>query len=164
MSQPLAKFGGDALYLDTMVFHIFLRAKGSEAEPLFYSIRRGDIRAYTSVLTFDELAFRMLLALIRDRYDGSPLDWLRKNEHDMIAEFYPHVEPKLVRLQAFPNLTLLDVTAIDLTAMHRNILRYHLRPRDALHLAAMQKCGCQSIVSEDNDFDHVPDVDRYTLS
>ena len=40
---------------------------------------------------------------------------------------------------------------------------YHLRPRDALHLAAMQKCGCFDLVSHDADLDRVPMVRRYTL-
>ena len=43
-------------------------------------------------------------------------------------------------------------------------LQYHLRPRDALHLAAMQKCGCFDLLSHDPDFDRVPMISRYTLA
>jgi hypothetical protein len=50
------------------------------ARDLFARIEAGELQACTSVLTFDELAYRMLLALIRDQYGGSPLEQLRNNE------------------------------------------------------------------------------------
>lgn len=34
----------------------------------------------------------------------------------------------------------------------------------ALHLAAMQACGCSDLLSQDADFDRVPIVRRYTLT
>ena len=40
---------------------------------------------------------------------------------------------------------------------------YLLRPRDALHLAAMQKCDCFDVVSQDSDLDRVPHIRRYVL-
>ena len=83
------------------------------------------------------------------RYDGSPLDRLRNDETQMIAEFYPLLAPHLSRLRAFPNWFLVDMTASDLDAMDEVMRLYHLRPRDALHLAAIQKCGCLSLVSND---------------
>lgn len=81
----------------------------------------------------------------------------------MIAEFYPQLVPHLSRLRTFPNLFLVDVTASDLDVMNDAMLQYHLRPRDALHLAAMQKCECFNLASQDSDFDRVPMVQRYTL-
>jgi predicted nucleic acid-binding protein len=81
----------------------------------------------------------------------------------MIAQFYPRLASHLSRLRTFPNLFLVDMTASDLDAMDKAMRLYHLRPRDALHLAAMQKCGCFNLVSNDADFDRVPQVHRYTL-
>jgi predicted nucleic acid-binding protein len=63
----------------------------------------------------------------------------------------------------FPNLCLVNITAADLEAMNKAILQYRLRPRDALHLVAMQKCQCFDLASHDADFDRVPAVHRYTL-
>ena len=105
----------------------------------------------------------MLLALIRDHYDGSPLDQLRDNEAQMIAEFYPGIAPHLSRLRTFRNLLLVDITSSDLDLMDEAMRLYHVRPRDALHLAAMQKVGCLDLVSQDPDFDRIPIVRRYTL-
>ncbi|MBN1582629.1 MAG: type II toxin-antitoxin system VapC family toxin [Anaerolineae bacterium] len=163
MSQPWTAFTGTALYLDTMVPYALLRGLEPSAQELFARIEIGEIKAYTSVLTFDELAYRMLLASIRDQYDGSPLDQLRNHQVEMIAEFSPRLTPHLNRLCAFPNLFLVDVTASDLDIMNEGMCLYHLRPRDALHLAAMQKCDCLNLVSNDVDFDRVSKVCRYTL-
>lgn len=163
MSKPVAEFTGSALYLDTMAPYALLRGIEPAAETLFARIQTGTLIAYTSVLTFDELAYRMVLALIRDRYGDSPLDYLRKQETKMLAEFYPEIAPHMTRLRAFPHLILVEVTAPDLGLMDDAILQYHLRPRDALHLAAMHKCGCFDLLSHDPDFDRVPAVRRYTL-
>jgi len=163
MSRSLAAFSGDVLYLDTMVPYALLRGIDSAAQELFTRIESGELRAYTSVLTFDELTYRLLLALIRDHYGGSPLERLRDEETRMIAEFYPQLAPHLARLKGFPNLSLVDLTPSDLEVMDDVMKTYHLRPRDALHLAAMQKCGCFDLLSNDPDFDRAPQVQRYTL-
>ena len=104
MSRSLADFTGSALYLDTMVFYVFLRGTHSAAQELFARIE-----------------------------------------------------------SSAPNLSLLDVASADLDVMDEAMRRYHLRPRDALHLAAMRKCACRDLASNDSDFDQVPDVRRYTL-
>ena len=163
MSESWEQFPGSELYLDTMIFYAFLRGLGSSVCELFDRIELGELQAYTSVLTFDELTYRTLLALIRDRYTGSPLERLRDQETEMIAEFYAQLAPHLHRLRTFPNLFLIDVTSSDLEKMDRIISAYHLRPRDALHLAAMEKCGCLNLVSNDSDFDRIPDISRYHL-
>ena len=82
----------------------------------------------------------------------------------MIAEFYPQLQPRLIQLQSYPNLSILEVNAANLVVMHQNIHDHHLLSRDALHLAAMQKCGCLNLVSQDGDFDHVPGLQRYALA
>jgi len=163
MSTPIAQFSGAALYLDTTAFYALLRALEPAAKDLFNRIERGDYRAYTSVLTFDELSYRLLLALIRDHYPGSPLDQLRQQEEKLIATLYPHLAPTLDQLRHFPNLLWLDVTAADLAGLSQAMLNYHVRPRDALHLTAMQKCGCFDVVSQDADFDRIPVLRRYVF-
>ena len=163
MSEPLASFRGTSFYLDTMIPYALLRGLDPAARDLFARVEAAELQAYTSVLTFDELAYRMLLALIRDHYGGSPLEQLRHNEERMITQFYPEIAPHLARLRSFPNLFLIEVTSSDLVVMDEAMRLYHLRPRDALHLAAMQKCDCFDLVSHDADFERVPHVQRYTL-
>ncbi len=164
MSKPLAEFAGSALYLDTMIFYMFLRGGNAPVADFFSRVRSGEFSVYTSVLTFDELSYRLILGLIHDHHRGSPLEHLRNDEARMIEEVYPHIAPQIAELRTFPNLSFLDMTATDLDFMNDVILRHHIRPRDALHLAAMQKCGCFDLLSNDTDFDRVPFVQRYTLT
>jgi len=105
----------------------------------------------------------MLLAAIRDKYSGSPLERLRQDESKMIAEFYPSLRPNIERLQAIPALTLIDVNASDVMMMHDNITKYHLKPRDSIHLTAIQKVQCTNILTNDSDFDQIATIQRYTL-
>lgn len=163
MTSLWQNFQGNAIYLDTMVPYALLRGIEPSAKELFAQIEQGKFQAFTSALTFDELAYRLILAYIKDNYSGSPLDHLRQTQAKMIAEFYPQIAPSLAQLRSFPNLTVLSVTIADLQAMDDAILKFHLRPRDALHLAAMQKCDCLNLISQDSDFDQVPIVKRYTL-
>jgi len=164
MTQPIADFREQVVYLDTMIpYALFRNIETNAVKGLFHRLQSGDFQAFTSVLTFDELAYRLLLAAIRDNHPGNPLDHLRQNEAELIATYSPRIAVEIERLQTFPNLTLLDVSASDITQMNQLMQQHHLRPRDALHLAAMHKCNCFNLVSQDADFDHVPYLQRFTL-
>jgi len=162
MATPLSSFTGNTIYIDTMIPYMLLRGI-AEAQPFFERLERGEVSAYTSVLTFDELGYRLIWALIKDHYGGSPLEVLRDQEEKMLAEFAPTVSSLLKRLRAYTNLTVLDVLVSDLDVMNEVMARHRLRPRDALHYAAMQRVGCLSLASNDLDFDHLPAIKRYTV-
>jgi len=50
---------------------------------------------------------------------------------------------------SFQFLTVLDVLAMDLDAMNDAMVQFHVRPRDALHYAAMKRIGCFDLASND---------------
>jgi predicted nucleic acid-binding protein len=164
MTQALKEFRDRALYLDAMVPCALLRQIDAEiVKSLFRRIQAGEIKAFTSALTFDELAYRLLLAVIRDNHPGNPVQNLRENEADLIAAYAPRITAELQKLQNFPNLTLVDVDATDVAQMLQFMGQYRLRPRAALHLAAMHKCACFNLASQDPDFDHVPAIQRFII-
>ncbi len=72
-------------------------------------------------------------------------------------------ESVIYLLRQFPNLRVLDVTAGDVDVMLDLMPRYALRPRDALHVTAMQKVGCKAIASNDAHFDRVPHLRRFEV-
>ena len=166
MSNPLNEFSQGDIYVDTMVFYVFLRSDErvrSVIKEFFERIETGKIRAYTSALTFDELAYRLILALIKDQYGGSPLEHLRNRETELLKEFVPVVVPKLQLLYNFPHLQVVEVAPPDVQRMLQNMLDYSLKPRDALHLAAMQRMGCFNLASNDHHFDVVPAIERFSI-
>lgn len=163
MSGRIHELTEGNVYLDTMILYNNLRMSNTDVAGLFQRIEDGVLQAFTASLTFDELAYRLLLGLIRDKYSKSPLDRLRQAQTAMIDEFYALIEPQLSTLQHFPNFTIVPVTTVDLSAMHRNVRQFHLLPRDALHLSVMQRVGCTNLISEDSDFDEVNDIRRFTV-
>jgi predicted nucleic acid-binding protein len=166
MADSLADFDGATIYLDTMVLYTFVRAE-PQVQPVlhdfFKGMEKGLFQAYTSILTFDELAYRLTLAGIRDRYRGSPLDHFRKAEFRIMSEVYPHVVPVLVALRRFPNLHVVDAAAADVDQMVDIMTNNMLRPRDALHVATMRKVNCKNVATNDAHFDQVPDLNRFEI-
>jgi predicted nucleic acid-binding protein len=163
MILSISQFRGPTIYVDTMVFHLFLRTKNPVIESVMNSAQKGEFTLYTSVLTFDELAYRLLLARIRDLYPGNPLEQLRQDGRKLTAQLYPDISVSLARLQTLSNLVTISIRQADVAAMNQNVLAYQLPPRDALHLAVMQKARCLRIWSEDTDFDDVPGIVRYSI-
>jgi len=157
----LRDFAEDSIYLDTMLPYALLRGIDEQVRIFFERVEAGAIQAYTSVLTFDELAYRLILALVGERYGGSPLDVLRGQEVTVLREIVPPVRAALEELTRLPNLHVVEVVADDLFVMTESMERYQLRPRDALHYAVMVRLGCLNIASRDAHFDRIPAVTRY---
>lgn len=80
MTALLSAFAGERLYIDTMLPYLLLRGADPTVQPFFRRLEHGELIAHTSALTLDELAYRLLLAFIKDRYSGSPLERLRDEE------------------------------------------------------------------------------------
>ncbi len=63
-----------------------------------------------------------------------------------------------------PNLKILDVTAKDILVSIDLMERYaHLKPRDAIHSAVCMNAGVFTMVSDDNDFDGIEEINREAL-
>lgn len=161
MTLQLREFRESIIYLDTMLPYALLRGIDDETKLFFERIEGGEIQAYTSALTFDELAYRLILTLVRERYDGSPLDMLRQREEEVLREIAPRVCTALEELSQLPNLYIVEVTVSDLFGMTEAMRLYLLRPRDALHYAVMSRIGCSCVASTDPHFDRVPTLTRY---
>ncbi|WP_048148831.1 type II toxin-antitoxin system VapC family toxin [Palaeococcus ferrophilus] len=58
--------------------------------------------------------------------------------------------------KVLPYVNVLPLTVLDYLTAKELILKYSLRPSDALHAATIQNNGLQAIVSEDEDFDKLP--------
>lgn len=61
------------------------------------------------------------------------------------------------------DIKFLSVDKPLLHAMLTLIETYHLQPRDALHLATMQSQKISILISEDKEFDNIPEIQRRSL-
>ena len=63
-----------------------------------------------------------------------------------------------------PYVQLIPIEESDLEAVERHLLKYDIKPSDAIHLATMEKKGIVNVVTEDEEFDRVKEVHRIWLS
>ncbi|MDP4039800.1 MAG: type II toxin-antitoxin system VapC family toxin [Candidatus Pacearchaeota archaeon] len=131
------------IYLDT---NIFIHALGNPDKKvnacinLLDKILNNKIEAYTSFLTWDEF-----LQIIK-----------RQMEMDKaISESQKFLN--------FPNLIFLDVNEKVMSKAQELVLRYNLKPRDAIHAATAIVGGIKEIASDDTDFDRVKELKRIKI-
>lgn len=55
-----------------------------------------------------------------------------------------------------PIVEILPIGLEEYLKAKENILKYNLKPSDAIHLAVIENNGLQAIVTEDKDFQRVP--------
>ena len=125
------------LFIDTNLF-VYLNSNIDEdlARRLdaFYAALLRENEVYTNVLVLDEL-----IHVSKRKYGVS------------YSETISFIEDVIL-----PAVRVLPVTFNDYLTAKEIILKYSLRPSDALHIATIQNNGLQAIVSEDDEFDRLP--------
>lgn len=152
------------IYVDTNVLYMYLRADPVHLPTIERFLQRmvqGDIVAYLSLLTLDELYYRLLLALIKEHAGRNPLDVLRDDVPEAVTRYSDGITIALRKLVGLPNLILVGVEPVDFQGMLENITRFAILPRDALHITVLQRLGMSAIASDDTDFDRVAGIERH---
>ena len=121
------------IYLNT----ISELATRSMYEDFFIDLARK-YRLYTDDLVLDELLY-----ISKKKY-GVP--------YEITFEFIDSI--------VMPYITVIPLGAEEFNEAREIILRYNLRPSDALHVGAMRSNGIKVIASEDADFDKVDGITR----
>jgi len=151
-------------YVDTNILYMYLRvdpAYLSTVKLFLNRIVHGEIEAFISIPVLDELFYRLLLARIKETTDRNPLEVLRENQSEAIAAHSEMIDGALRKLVALPHINLVGVETTDLDRMLRNIRAFSILPRDALHIAIVQRLGLNNVASDDIDFDPVKGVERH---
>jgi len=121
------------IYLNT----ISELATRSMYEDFFIDLARK-YRLYTDDLVLDELLY-----ISKKKY-GVP--------YEITFEFIDSI--------VMPYITVIPLGEEEFNEAREIILRYNLRPSDALHVGAMRSNGIKIIASEDADFDKVDGITR----
>ncbi len=133
-------------YIDSNVFiyPVIYRAdeqeKAKKARETLLRIEEGDLKAYTSTLTWDEVVWVVGRTLGRE-------DGVNQGK----------------KLLGFPNLELVDVDKRVLSFAQTLLDRYRLAPRDSIHIASAMTKNLRVIVSDDEDLDRVKEIQRTPL-
>jgi predicted nucleic acid-binding protein len=124
---------------------------------------RGDIEAFVGVPVLDELFYRLLLAQIKEKTGENPLNVLRRDLPGTLEQYSGSVDSGIRQFITLPHLAVVGVEAMDGERMMDNIRLFKLLPRDALHVAIMQRLNISIIASDDTDFDRVDGFERAWL-
>lgn len=152
------------VYVDTNVLYMYLRADTRHL-PIIKSFLermiRGEIEVFVGIPVLDELAYRLLLARIKDEMGRNPLDVLREDLPGAIRSHGDLIVNAIHQLLSLPHMTLVGVETGDSDRMFDNMILQTLLPRDALHLAIMHRLGVGIIASDDTDFDRIAGLQRF---
>ena len=149
-------------YRDTNFVYAHLRSKrGGTLGPVeawrtrVLSEMEGD--GVISALVIDELAYRLILAWLRDDGDSDPLSTYRA---DARAVMHAMRRRLATTWRAVDSLSLeLQPTEYSVIARAKSLMsRPGLPPRDAFHAAHALAAGCTVIASGDSAFDQVSGI------
>jgi len=162
--MKLDELSRGSVYVDTNILYMYLRVDPAHLSAIKAFLSRiigGQIEAFVSILVLDELFYRLLLARVKETTDRNPLDVLRENQSKAIAAHSDAIAAALRKLTLLPHINLVGVDNTDFNRMLENIQTFFLLPRDALHVAIVQRLGLNQVASDDGDFDRVKGVERY---
>lgn len=153
------------VYLDTNYLFGLVRPGTKEREADYRAWRErveaeiGADPPLISDLVADELAYRLVLAWLRDFGDQQPLTTFRRSTSAVMRR----MRAKLSALWKGLDALDLDWATSRSSSLHiaRSLMADPgLSPRDAFHAAYSIDNGCEWIVSSDLDFDRVPRLNR----
>lgn len=152
-------------YLDTNFIYAHLRAKrGATLGPVeawrarvLSEMDNGS--GVISGLVLDELAYRLVLAWLRDDGDGDPLSTYRKDARKTM---------RAARRRLTAAWGAVDSLSLELQPTEHAVVegakslmaQPGLAPRDAFHAAHALEAGCNFIASSDAGFDQVAGLHR----
>jgi hypothetical protein len=115
-----------------------LRVK--KAEDILRDIENGELLAFTSTLTWDEVTWTIR-------------KFLGKSESINQGQ----------KLLNFVNLQFINVDETILTQAQMLMCNYSLKPRDSIHVASAIDRKLKTFISDDQDFDVVKEIKRKPL-
>ena len=133
-------------YIDANVF-IYPVLYSEEEEPksrkaldLLRSVAKGELSAYTSTITWDEVIWVVTKTM-------------GKNEALNQGQ----------KLLGFLNLKFISVDEHVLSQAQALIAKYNLRPHDSIHVASAINKKIFNVISDDKDLDKVKEIKRISL-
>lgn len=130
-------------YIDANIF-IFAysddKEKGVICRKIMNMVIDNKIKAFTSVLTFDEIFYK--IKRLKDKETAL-----------MTTKLFLNLK----------NLIFIDVNLNILAYAYSILKNYNLNPRDAIHLSCALSKGIRNIISDDEDFNKIKEIKRFKL-
>ncbi|MGI0079912.1 MAG: type II toxin-antitoxin system VapC family toxin [Nitrososphaerales archaeon] len=134
----------EPVYVDSNVFILPVvygdSDRGKVAADLLRKIENGEVIAYTSTLTWDEVVWVVLKLL---------------GKADSVE-----TGRKLIK---FPNLRFVDADESVIIKSQQLVEKYQMKPRDAIHCASAIAKNLKMLISDDGDFEVAQEIKRIPL-
>ncbi len=133
-------------YIDSNVFiypvlyAVEAEPKAKKAKQILINIEKGELTAYTSTLTWDEVVWVISKTLGRE-------EGISQGQ----------------KLLGFPNLGFIAADANIIGQAQALMDKYSLSPRDSIHVASAIQRKIKTIISDDKDIDQVREIERSPL-
>jgi predicted nucleic acid-binding protein len=163
MLRSLKDFaGGEAVFIDANIFLHHAFGTNSASTEFLKRVETENIRAYTSALALEEIAFKLVMQSASNFVEKVNLDKLKRflsDDKNRKKVFVP-VEKYLSYIKTLQDMGLkvLDLTAHDIAVAVEKAKEHGLITADAAHLAAMDRKGIKHMASSDEDFSAVQAV------
>ena len=128
------------VFLYPVLYQAETQPKAKKAKEILLRIENGSLSAFTSTLTWEEVVW--VVSKVMTRNDG-------------IAQGQ--------KLLGFPNLEFINVDEGVLTQAQTLMNKYMLSPRDSIHAASALDRRIKTIISDDEDFDQIKEINRNPL-
>ena len=131
------------IYCDSNLFIypvIYTGPKASAALKILRAMAKGKFKGITCSLTLDEVLWVI---------------WKKAGRQAAVDQ--------AKRVLRFPNLEVVDTRTLDLRKAIELVEAYGIKPRDAVHAACSLNHAVFSIISDDEDFDAVEDLNRLSF-
>jgi uncharacterized protein len=125
------------VFLYPILYTEEVESKVKKAKKILHSIEKGELQAYTSTLTWDEVVW--VVSKTMGRRDGV-------NQGQ--------------KLLGFMNLHFVNVDENLLNDAQALMSKYNLRPRDSIHVASAIDRKLSTIISDDKELDVVKEIKR----
>jgi len=123
-----------------VLYNLESEPKAQKAKNILSSVEAGELEAYTSTLTWDEVVWVVSKTMGRSEA--------------------VNVGKKLL---GFPNLKFIDVDALVVCSAQRLIEKNKINPRDAIHVACALEKKITDIISDDSELDVIKEIHRIPL-
>ncbi len=128
------------VFIYPVIYQAEEQQKAKKAKETLLKIENGELSAYTSTLTWDEVVW--VVSKVMGRSDG-----INQGQ----------------KLLGFPNLEFISADTNILVQAQKLINKYKLSPRDSIHAASALDRKIKQVISDDEDFDQVKEITRTPL-
>ena len=167
MPRSLKDFHGEAsVFIDANVFLQHAFGSNSDSMEFLKRVETENIRAYTSALVLEEVAFKLVMQSASNFVEKINLDKLKRFLADAGNREKALVPVKnymgYIQMLKEMGLKIVDLTGGDITVAIEKASANGLITADGAHLSVMERKGIKHIATSDQDFGTLDDITQWS--